>query len=188
VIFGHEGAGVVVLEEAERARARGARSYAEIAGFGMTADAFHITAPSEDGEGAARAISLALAQAGLRPEEVDYVNAHGTSTLLNDRAETRAIKAALGDAARRVKISSTKSQVGHLLGAAGSVEAIATVLSLLHGHIPATQNYEHPDPDCDLDYTATPVDLQIRIALSNSFGFGGQNAVLVLRKAEETPA
>jgi len=182
-----EGAGIVVLEEAERARARGARIYAEIAGFGMTADAFHITAPSEDGEGAARAISLALAQAGVRPEEVDYVNAHGTSTPLNDRAETRAIKAALGDAARRVKVSSTKSQIGHLLGAAGSVEAIATILSLLHGHIPATQNYERPDPDCDLDYTATPAELPIRVALSNSFGFGGQNAVLVFRKAEETP-
>jgi len=173
-----EGAGFVILEDRERALARGAKIYAEIAGFGMTGDAHHITSPAEDGDGAKRAIELALSQAGLSPSEVDYINAHGTSTEPNDRIETLAIKRAFGDAAWQVKISSTKSQVGHLLGAAGGVEAIATLLAMEHGLIPATINYETPDPACDLDYTPRPVTTPIRVALSNSFGFGGQNAVL----------
>lgn len=179
-----EGAGFVILEERERALARGARIYAEVAGFGMTGDAFHITSPSEDGDGARRAIALALAQAKLRPEDVDYINAHGTSTEPNDRIETLAIKRAFGDAAAKVKISSTKSQVGHLLGAAGGVEAIATLLSMEHGLIPATANYETPDPACDLDYTPIATETKIRAALSNSFGFGGQNAVLAFVREE----
>jgi len=180
-----EGAGFLILEDRETARSRGARVYGELAGFGMTADAYHITAPLEDGAGAAQAIRLALDRAGTAPEEIDYVNAHGTSTPLNDRSETLAIKAALGDAARRVKISSTKSQIGHLLGAAGSVEAIATLLSMEHGVIPATLNYETPDPECDLDYTPAPATREIRVALSNSFGFGGQNAALLFRATED---
>jgi len=177
-----EGAGILILEEASRARARGARIYGELAGFGMSADAYHITAPPPDGAGAADAIRMALNHAGVHPEEVDYINAHGTSTVLNDRSETAAIKRALGDAAYGVKISSTKSQIGHLLGAAGAVEAIATLLAMENRFIPATLNYENPDPECDLDYTPTPVEKEIEIALSNSFGFGGQNAVLLFRR------
>ncbi|MCX6091560.1 MAG: beta-ketoacyl-ACP synthase II [Candidatus Bipolaricaulota bacterium] len=177
-----EGAGFVVLEDYDRAAARGARIYAELAGCGMTGDAFHITSPAEDGEGARRAIELALEQAGVAPSDVDYINAHGTSTEPNDRIETLAIKRAFGSAATKVKISSTKSQVGHLLGAAGGVEAIATLLSMEHGFIPATKNYEVPDPACDLDYTPVSMSLPIRVALSNSFGFGGQNAVLAFVK------
>jgi 3-oxoacyl-[acyl-carrier-protein] synthase II len=177
-----EGAGFVVLEDYDRAVARGARIYAELAGFGMTSDAFHITSPAEDGDGARRAIELALRQADVSPSDVDYINAHGTSTEPNDRIETVAIKRAFGAAAARTKISSTKSQIGHLLGAAGGVEAIATLLSMEHGFVPATKNYENPDPQCDLDYTATPTALPIRVALSNSFGFGGQNAVLAFVK------
>ncbi len=173
-----EGAGFVVLEARDAAVSRGAKIYAEVAGCGMTGDAHHITSPAEDGDGAKRAIELALAQAQLRPVDIDYINAHGTSTEPNDRIETLAIKRAFGDAAAKVKISSTKSQVGHLLGAAGGVEAIATLLSMEHGFIPATINYETPDPACDLDYTPEAVALPIRAALSNSFGFGGQNAVL----------
>ncbi len=173
-----EGAGFVVLETRDAAVSRGAKIYAEVAGCGMTGDAHHITSPAEDGDGAKRAIELALAQAQLRPSDIDYINAHGTSTEPNDRIETLAIKRAFGDAAAKVKISSTKSQVGHLLGAAGGVEAIATLLSMEHGYIPATINYETPDPACDLDYTPEAVALPIRAALSNSFGFGGQNAVL----------
>jgi len=178
-----EGAGMLILEEAAHAAARGATVLAELAGAGMSADAAHITAPSEDGSGAAAAMTLALEDAGVRPEQIDYVNAHGTSTELNDAAETLGIKRALADAAGSVKISSTKSQIGHLLGAAGAVEAIATVLSMRHGHIPATLNLETPDPACDLDYTPRSTDLDIRVALSNSFGFGGQNVALVLRTA-----
>ncbi len=177
-----EGAGFVVLEDYDRAAARGARIYAELAGCGMTGDAFHITSPAEDGDGARRAIELALAQAGVGPSDVDYINAHGTSTEPNDRIETVAIKRALGPAAAKVKISSTKSQIGHLLGAAGGVEAIATLLSMEHGFVPATKNYEVPDPQCDLDYTPVSAALPIRVALSNSFGFGGQNAVLAFIK------
>ena len=179
-----EGAGMLILEELAHAQARGAHIYAELVGFGMSADAQHITAPAKDGAGAARAIRVALDQAGLPAQAVDYINAHGTSTPLNDSAETAAIKAALGDAAYQVKISATKSQIGHLLGAAGSVGAIATVLSMEYGFIPATVNYEHPDPECDLDYTPESAEMPIEVALSNSFGFGGQNAALLFRKSE----
>jgi len=179
-----EGGGFVVLETLEHARARGARIYAELAGFGMSADASHITAPCEDGRGQAQAMTMALSQAGASPQDVDYLNAHGTSTGLNDPAETAAIKTVLGDDAKRIKISSTKSQIGHLLGAAGGVETIATMLSMEHGTIPATLNYETPDPDCDLDYTPQLTEMPIRVALSNSFGFGGQNATLLFRSVE----
>jgi len=173
-----EGAGYLVIESLESAAERGAHIYAEIVGSGMTGDASHITAPCEDGDGAYRAMRMAIERAGLQPDDIQYVNAHGTSTQLNDKAETIAVKRALGDVAHRVKISSTKSQTGHLIGAAGSVEAIATVLSMENGFIPATLNYENPDPDCDLDYTPESLTQPIRIALSNSFGFGGQNACL----------
>lgn len=176
-----EGAGVLLLESYEHAAARGARIYAAIDGFGMSADASHITAPVENGAGAAQAMGMTLRSAGLAPDDVDYVNAHGTSTQLNDRMETNAIKLALGERARHIKISSTKSQIGHLLGAAGGVEAIATILSMEHGVIPATLNLETPDPDCDLDYTLQTVEYSIRVALSNSFGFGGQNACLLFQ-------
>jgi len=179
-----EGAGFLVLESAEHADARGATAYAEIAGFGMTADASHITAPCEDGDGQRRAMLLALEQAQVPPEAVDYINAHGTSTPLNDPAETMAIKGAFGGAAKTVRVSSTKSQIGHLLGAGGGVEAIATILSMTHGHIPATLNYETPDPACDLDYTPESVSVPIAVALSNSFGFGGQNATLLFKRSE----
>lgn len=176
-----EGAGFLILEEREEALARGARIYAELVGFGMSADAEHITAPCDDGDGAARAMRAAIERASIAPHEIDYINAHGTSTPLNDRAETLAIKRVFGEAAAKVKISSTKSQIGHLLGAAGSVETIATILSMEHSHIPATLNYETKDPECDLDYTQAAVESEINIALSNSFGFGGQNAALIFR-------
>ena len=179
-----EGAGLLLLESYEHAVARGARIYAAIDGFGMSADASHITSPVEDGSGAAHAMTMALRSAGLSPDTVDYINAHGTSTPPNDRVETNAIKLALGERARQIKISSTKSQVGHLLGAAGGVEAIATILSMTYGVIPATLNLETPDPDCDLDYTARRAELLIKVALSNSFGFGGQNACLLFQSVE----
>jgi 3-oxoacyl-[acyl-carrier-protein] synthase II len=181
-----EGAGFLVLEDYDRAEKRGAPIYAELSGFGMTGDAFHITSPPDDGDGARRAMEMALRQGGVSPSEVDYINAHGTSTEPNDRIETLAIKRALGEDAFRVKISSTKSQIGHLLGAAGGVEAIATVLSMANQFIPATKNYENPDPHCDLDYTPAPTPCRIRVALSNSFGFGGQNAVLLFVRRGET--
>ncbi len=177
-----EGAGILIMEDEEHARARGARIYAELAGFGMSDDAYHITAPSPDGAGAATAIRMALNRAGVGPDDIDYINAHGTSTMLNDRSETAAIKLALGEAAHRVKINSTKSQIGHLLGAAGAVEAIATLLAMENGLIPATINYENPDPECDLDYTPSPTEKEIEVALSESFGFGGQNAALLFRR------
>ncbi len=180
-----EGAGLLVLESYDHAVARGARIYAAVDGFGMSADASHIAAPIETGAGAAQAMLQALRSAGVSPEDVDYINAHGTSTPPNDRVETHAIRWALGDAAERVKISSTKSQVGHLLGAAGGVEAIATMLSMEHGVIPATLNYKTPDPECDLDYTPQLTERVIRVALSNSFGFGGQNACLLFRRVDE---
>jgi len=179
-----EGAGILLLESYDHAVARGARIYAAVDGFGMSADASHITSPVEDGSGAARAMTMALRSAGLSPETVDYVNAHGTSTPPNDSVETRAIKLALGERARQIKISSTKSQIGHLLGAAGGVEAIATLLTMKHGVIPATLNLETPDPECDLDYTLETTELPIRVALSNSFGFGGQNACLLFQAIE----
>jgi 3-oxoacyl-[acyl-carrier-protein] synthase II len=174
-----EGAGMLVLEEYDSAVARGAHVYAEVRGFGMSADATHITAPAEDGAGASRAMQMAMDRAHVGPSDVDYINAHGTSTPPNDRAETTAIKTTFGPDAARVKISSTKSQIGHLLGAAGGIEAIATVLTMEHGFIPATLNYENPDPACDLDYTPVSVEAKVRVALSNSFGFGGQNASLI---------
>ena len=178
-----EGGGFVVLESLEHAKARGAHIYAEVAGFGMTGDATHITAPAEDGAGMRASMQMALQRAEVHPEDVDYINAHGTSTPPNDRVETRAIKGTLGDGpAAKVKISSTKSQIGHLLGAAGGIEAIATLLMMEHGFIPPTLNYETPDPDCDLDYTPEAVSMPIGIALSNSFGFGGQNATLLFRR------
>jgi 3-oxoacyl-[acyl-carrier-protein] synthase II len=180
-----EGAGTLVLESLEHAATRGARVYGEVAGFGVTDDAFHSVAPDETGEAPARCIGIALADAGVRPEEVDYVNAHGTSTPLNDAAETRALKMALGEHARRVAISSTKSMVGHLLGAAGAVEAIATLLTINRGIVHPTINYESADPDCDLDYVPNEARrLEVRTAISNGFGFGGQNAVVVLKKFE----
>ncbi|HHK67345.1 MAG TPA: beta-ketoacyl-[acyl-carrier-protein] synthase II [Candidatus Acetothermia bacterium] len=177
-----EGAGILILEEEGHARARGARIYAELAGFGMTDDAYHITAPPPDGIGAAAAIKGALSRGGVSPNEVDYINAHGTSTELNDRSETTAIKLALGEAAYKVKIGSTKSQIGHLLGAAGAAEAIATLLAMENSFIPATLNYENPDPECDLDYTPSPIEKEIGLAISDSFGFGGQNAVLLFKR------
>jgi len=174
-----EGGGIVVLEDRDLAIARGAHVYAEVGGFGLSADATHITAPAEDGAGASRAMEMAMQRAGVAAGDVDYINAHGTSTIPNDRVETVAIKATFGEFAHRVRISSTKSQVGHLLGAAGGIEAIATVLTMEHGFIPATLNYENRDPECDLDYTPTSVEAPVRVALSNSFGFGGQNASLL---------
>lgn len=178
-----EGAGMLVLESLEHARSRGARIYAEMAGYGMTADAFHITAPSPEGEGGARSMLRALEDAGLPPSAVDYINAHGTSTPHNDRMETMAIKNVFGEHARKVAISSTKSMTGHLLGAAGAVELIACVLAINEGVIPPTINYEYPDPECDLDYVPNRArEARVEVALSNSFGFGGQNATLVVRK------
>ena len=178
-----EGAGLVVLESLDHARARGARIYAEVAGFGMTADAFHMTAPRDDGDGARRAMLLAMADAGLAPADIDYINAHGTSTPLNDRIETLAIKGALGaDEARRVMVSSTKSMTGHLLGAAGGFETIVCTLAIQNGAVPPTINYGEPDPDCDLDYVPnTARAATLRACLNNSLGFGGHNACLALK-------
>ncbi|MGC9530114.1 MAG: beta-ketoacyl-ACP synthase II [Candidatus Bipolaricaulaceae bacterium] len=177
-----EGAGILLLESEGHARARGAEPLAELAGFGQSADAFHITAPPEDGEGARRAMAAAVAAAGMTGEDIDYINAHGTSTPLNDRAETAAIKALLGERAYGVPVSSTKSQIGHLLGAAGAVEAAAAVFALLEGIIPATVTWRNRDPECDLDYVpGQPRPHPVRTVLSNSFGFGGQNACLAFR-------
>jgi len=159
--------------------------YAEVIGYGSTSDATHITAPDEEGRGAAEAMRLALHSAGLKPEEVDYINAHGTSTSLNDKTETRAIRAVFGEHADRLAVSSTKSMIGHLMGAAGAVEAIATVKALETGIVHPTINYEHPDPECDLDYVPNQArKINPRVALSNSFGFGGHNACLAFRKWE----
>ena len=178
-----EGAGAVVLESLDLARRRGARIYAEIVGYGMTADAYHMTAPDPDGDGAARAMAGALRDAGLAPEDVGYINAHGTSTPYNDKTETLAIKRVFGDRARRVAVSSTKSMIGHLLGAAGGVETVATVLALFHGILPPTVNYDTPDPECDLDYVPNMArKIQVDVALSNGFGFGGTNATLAFRR------
>jgi len=178
-----EGAGILVLESLEHAQARGARIYGEVAGYACTGDAYHITQPAPEGEGAYRAIRRALEDAGVSPDEIDYINAHGTSTEYNDYFETLAIKRALGEAAYRVPISSTKSMTGHLLGAAGAVEAIVCLLAMDRGLIPPTINYEVPDPGCDLDYVPNEArPAKIDVAVSNSFGFGGHNAVLVLRR------
>jgi 3-oxoacyl-[acyl-carrier-protein] synthase II len=177
-----EGAGILVLESLEHALARDARIYAEIIGYGMTGDAHHMTAPDPEGDGAARAMAAAVRDAGLDVSAVGYINAHGTSTLYNDKFETIAIKRVFGDHARRLAVSSTKSMTGHLLGAAGGIEAIATVLALHHGVLPPTINYETPDPDCDLDYIPNQARKQdVEVALSNAFGFGGTNATLAFR-------
>lgn len=178
-----EGAGVVVLEEMEHAKRRGAKIYAELAGFGMSADAFHMTAPCDDGEGAARCMTNALSNAGINTAEVDYINAHGTSTPLGDIAETIAVKRCFGDHAHKLVVNSTKSMTGHLLGAAGGVEAIFTTLAIHHQVSPPTTNLLDPDPQCDLDYVPNSArDMKIDVALSNSFGFGGTNGTLVFRK------
>lgn len=179
-----EGAGIIVLEELESALKRGAQIYAEISGYGMSCDAYHITAPDPSANAAARCLQNAISDAGLKPADIDYINAHGTSTPLNDATETRAIKTAFGEEqARKVKISSTKSMTGHLLGAAGGVEAIATVYAIKNNIIPPTINYENPDPDCDLDYTPNEAcQTTVNAALSNSLGFGGHNASLVFKK------
>ncbi|MEH7235476.1 beta-ketoacyl-ACP synthase II [Bacillus sp. JJ1562] len=178
-----EGAGILVLEELEHALARGAHIYAEIVGYGATGDAHHITAPAPGGEGGARAMRQAIADAGLSPSEVDYINAHGTSTDYNDKFETAAIKEVFGEHAHKVAISSTKSMTGHLLGAAGGVEAIFSVLAIEEGIIPPTINYETPDPECDLDYVPNKArEQEVNVALSNSLGFGGHNATILFKK------
>jgi len=178
-----EGSGIVILESLEHAKGRGAHIYAEVVGYGMTGDAYHITSPAPGGEGAARAMRLAIKDAGLKPEDIDHVNAHGTSTDLNDKFETMAIKAAFGDHARKLAICSNKSMIGHLLGAAGGVEFIATVLSVVNDMVPPTINYETPDPECDLDYVPnTARKLKVRAAITDSLGFGGHNAVLAVKK------
>lgn len=179
-----EGAGFVVLEELEHAKKRGARIYCELIGYGATDDAYHITSPIPGGEGGAMAMKLAIEDAGIKPEEVDYINAHGTSTSLNDHFETQAIKTALGEkAARSLAVSSTKSMTGHLLGAAGGVEAIVCALAIKEGYIPATINYQNPDPECDLDIVPNKGrEQEVKVAMSNSLGFGGHNATIVLKK------
>lgn len=180
-----EGSGVLILEERERALQRGAKIYAEVVGYAANGDAHHMTAPAPEGEGAARCMRLALKDAGLAPTDVDYINAHGTSTEYNDANETMAIKKVFGEQAAKLAVSSTKSMTGHLLGAAGAVEGVFSALSLHHGLIPPTINYDNPDPQCDLDYVpneARKVDL--KVVLSNSFGFGGTNACVILRRAE----
>jgi 3-oxoacyl-[acyl-carrier-protein] synthase II len=180
-----EGAGIVVLEELELAKQRGAPIYAELVGYGMSADAFHITAPSEDGEGAVRVMQLALEKAGAKPTDVNYINAHGTSTPHNDRLETLAIKRCFGEHAYKLSVSSTKSMTGHLLGAAGGLEAGIAALAVYHQTVPPTVNLDHPDEGCDLDYVPHKSrTLPIRYALSNSFGFGGTNAALLFKKYE----
>lgn len=178
-----EGSGILLLEELEHARARGAKIYAEIVGYGMTCDAYHITSPVPEGEGATRAIELAMKDGGITPEQVSYINAHGTSTSANDKTETTAIKKALGERASKVAISSTKSMTGHLLGGSGGIEAVATVMAIASDRVPPTINLTNPDPECDLDYVphesrATTVE----VALSNSFGFGGHNVTLAFKK------
>ena len=178
-----EGAGIVVLEEYEAARKRGAKIYAEVVGYGLTGDAYHLTAPAPGGEGAARCMKMALANAGVNPEQVGYINAHGTSTPMNDLYETMAIKTVFGNHAAKVKISSTKSMTGHLLGAAGGIEAVYCCMAMENGVIPPTINYEEPDPECDLNYTPNiACEAKIEYAMSNNFGFGGTNASLLLKK------
>lgn len=183
-----EGAGVLILEELEHAKARGAEIYAEVAGYGLSSDGYHMAAPPEDGNGAVRSMQMALKDAGMKPEDVDYINAHGTSTPLNDVVETRAIKTAFGDQAYKLAISSTKSMTGHMLGGAGGIEAVFTALAIKHQIAPPTMNLENPGPECDLDYVPNQArQMQIRAAMSNSFGFGGTNAVLIMKQYEGNP-
>jgi 3-oxoacyl-[acyl-carrier-protein] synthase II len=180
-----EGSGVLILEERVRALRRGAKIYAEVIGYGANGDAYHMTAPAPEGEGAARCMRLALKDAGIAPAEIDYINAHGTSTEYNDANETTAIKTVFGEHAARLAVSSTKSMTGHLLGAAGAVEGVYSVLALHHGIIPPTINYQTPDPACDLDYVPNHArKANIKVALSNSFGFGGTNACVIFRRSE----
>jgi len=178
-----EGAGIVVLETLEHAQARNAKIYAELAGYGATDDAYHITAPDPEGTAAAKAVELAVGDAGVTKDDIDYINAHGTSTQLNDKTETKVIKKVFGERAKQIPVSSTKSMTGHLLGAAGAIELIATTLCMRDGFIHPTINYETPDPECDLDYVPnTAREQQITCAVSNSLGFGGHNAVLLVKK------
>jgi len=178
-----EGSGILVLEELEHALKRGATVYAEMAGYGQSSDAYHVAAPPENGEGGARCMKRALQDAGMAPSDIDYVNAHGTSTPLNDRCETAAIKTVFGDHAHKLQISSTKSMTGHMLGGAGGIEAAFTALTLHHGVIPPTINLENPDPDCDLDYVPNIArEHQVSTAMSNSFGFGGTNGVIIMKR------
>ncbi|MCK4649324.1 beta-ketoacyl-ACP synthase II [bacterium] len=182
-----EGAGIIILESLEHAKARGAKVYAEVVGYGMSGDAYHMTAPAPEGEGAANAMQMALDDAEMKPEEVDYINAHGTSTLLNDKYEAIAIKKVFGKYAKEIPVSSTKSMTGHLLGATGGAELIACLLALEKGIIPPTMNYEYPDPDCQgLDFVPNQArKKEVKVAMSNSFGFGGHNAVLIIKKLEK---
>jgi 3-oxoacyl-[acyl-carrier-protein] synthase II len=178
-----EGAGVVVIEELEHARSRGARIYGELKGYGASGDAGHITQPDEEGRGAAHAMAMALKDAGLNPDAVHYINAHGTSTPLGDKAETRAVKRVFGDHAKRLAVSSTKSQLGHTLGASGGIELVVCSLIMSRGTIAPTINLDNPDPECDLDYVPKVArDAKVDVAMSNSFGFGGHNASLVLAR------
>jgi 3-oxoacyl-[acyl-carrier-protein] synthase II len=180
-----EGAGIMILEELELAKRRGARIYAELVGYGMTADAFHLTMPDETGSGAVRVMQKTLNDAGVQPERVGYINAHGTSTPYNDKFETLAIKKTFGDHAYKLAVSSTKSITGHLLGAAGGIEGVFSVLAMHNNMLPPTINYVNPDPDCDLDYVPNePRRAEIEYALSNSFGFGGTNAALLFKRYE----
>ena len=179
-----EGAGILILEELEHAKARGAEIYAEIIGYGASADAHHVTAPIEDGSGDAKAIEFAIRDAGIKPEDIDYINAHGTSTHMNDAFETKAIKLAMGDAAYKCKVNSTKSMVGHLLGAAGGVEAITCVKSINENYVHANVGLVNQDPECDLDCPKEGIETEVNVALSNSLGFGGHNAVLIFKRFE----
>jgi len=180
-----EGGGIVVLEEYEHARKRGARIHAELNGIGFTADAHHITAPAPGGKGAVHAMNLLIKNAGIDPEDVDYINAHGTSTPYNDKTETEAVKTVFGDHAYELNVSSTKSMTGHLLGAAGGIELVASVLAVKHNIVPPTINYQEPDPDCDLNYTPNePQERPVRVAISNTFGFGGHNASIAVSKIQ----
>jgi len=178
-----EGSGIIVLEEYEHARKRNAKIYAEIVGAGMTADAFHITAPSDDGDGAIRSMKMALNDGNLKPDDISYINAHGTSTPFNDKIETKAIKAVFGENAKNISISSTKSMTGHMLGATGAVEAIVSIKAIENDVIPPTINLKYPDPECDLNYTPNiKINKPVNAVLSNTFGFGGHNSTLVFKK------
>jgi 3-oxoacyl-[acyl-carrier-protein] synthase II len=181
-----EGAGILILEELNRARERGAKIYAEVVGYGLSGDAYHVSAPEPEGEGAISSMSMAIQYGGMKPEDIDYINAHGTSTKLNDASENRAIKVVFGDHAYELAISSTKSMIGHLLGGAGGVESIYTVLAIKHGIIPPTINYETPDPECDLDYVPNVArKKKVGAAMSNSFGFGGTNASIIFKAYDQ---